>query len=105
MGDKRSGPMPNYKDAEGERIRVLLESKSPEMRQSVKSALLEIGVDPFMADFYGRNGDGRQEEIEKYLSDTKQSRRERRDARRPRGSAVQGAPSPWTGLEKRSSGK
>lgn len=101
MGDKYvgpRGPMPNYRDQEGERIRVLLESKNPQVRAGAEAALLEMGVDPFMAQFYGREGGGRQDEIAQYLRDTKDSRMERVERRRPRGRAVRGMPSPWSGL-------
>lgn len=101
MSDKytgQGGAMPNYADHEGERIRILLQSKTPAVRRSVESALLEMGVDPFMAQFYGREGGGRQDEIDQYLRDTKDARMERVERRRPRGQAVRGMASPWSGL-------
>lgn len=86
--------MPNYADKEGERIRVLLESGSPAVRKSVESALLEMGVDPLTAKFYGREG-GNPEEIATYLERTKDSRTARLRRQAPPQSSVRGIPSPW----------
>lgn len=97
MGDKYVGPrgrMPNYRNEEGERIRALLESKSPAVRKSVESALLEMGADPFTARHYGKNG-GDPDEISKYLKDTAESRRNRLRKATPPRSSVRGQPSPW----------
>lgn len=96
--------MPDYRDAEGDRVRVLLESRSPEVRGSLKSALLEMGVDPMMADYFHRKGSS-PDEVSRYLESTKDSRTRRLRNQAPPQSSVRGIPSPWSEPEATRSGK